>query len=210
MSDRPVPLSPEYDLQRAVQELVVPAYVIGRDGRFRWLNPAAITLIGDRRGHSFDSVVAPEHRKLARTNFARKIVGEDGTVYDLIVVDASGDLVRLRICSVPVRRHGSVTGVFGIGVPLGRTSFPADDLPQLELTPRQLETLQLLGEGLETKGIAERLGVAEETARNHIRAVLRVLGVHSRLEAVVAGLRLGLLRPSESTMPPQKSHRDDS
>jgi DNA-binding CsgD family transcriptional regulator len=210
MAELPVPLSPEYDLQRAVQELVVPAYVIGRDGRFRWLNPAAIALIGDRRGQSFESVVAPEHLKLARTNFARKIVGEDGTVFELIVADTSGDPVRLRICSAPLRRHGSVTGVFGIGVPLGRASFAAGDPQQLELTPRQLETLQLLGEGLETKGIAERLGVAEETARNHIRAVLRVLEVHSRLEAVVAGLRLGLLRPRESAMPPPESPRDDS
>ena len=44
-----------------------------------------------------------------------------------------------------------------------------------------------------TEAIASRLGVAVETARNHIRAVLRELGVHSRLEAVVAGRERGLL-----------------
>ena len=109
-----------------------------------------------------------------------------------------------------IPRSTPMNSVAGIGVPLGRASFAAGDPQQLELTPRQLETLQLLGEGLETKGIAERLGVAEETARNHIRAVLRVLEVHSRLEAVVAGLRLGLLRPRESAMPPPESPRDDS
>jgi DNA-binding CsgD family transcriptional regulator len=195
MSEHEVPLSP-LDLRRAVEEFAVPAYVIGRDGRFRWLNGAAVRLIGDRLGEPFEGVVAPEHRNLARANFARKILGEDGTVYDLLVSDQRGDLVRLRICSVPLRRGSSLVGVFGIGIPLDRTS-PSDDALRPELTPRQLETLRLLGEGLETKQIAERLGVADETARNHIRALLRALGVHSRLEAVVAGRRLGLLWSSE-------------
>jgi two-component system nitrate/nitrite response regulator NarL len=62
-----------------------------------------------------------------------------------------------------------------------------------ELTPRQAEVLRLLGEGLSTEAIAARLGIAVETSRNHIRAVLRGLNVHSRLEAVVAGRERGLL-----------------
>jgi DNA-binding CsgD family transcriptional regulator len=62
-----------------------------------------------------------------------------------------------------------------------------------DLTPRQAEVLRLLGEGLSTEAIADRLGIAVETSRNHIRAVLRGLNVHSRLEAVVAGRERGLL-----------------
>jgi DNA-binding NarL/FixJ family response regulator len=62
-----------------------------------------------------------------------------------------------------------------------------------ELTPRQAEVLRLLGEGLTTEAIAVRLGIAVETLRNHIRAVLRGLNVHSRLEAVVVGRERGLL-----------------
>ena len=197
MSDHAVPLSPKLDLRRALEEFAVPAYVIGRDGRFQWLNRAAVRLIGEQLGQPFERVVAPEHRNLARANFARKIVGEDGTVYDLLVSDQSGDLVRLRICSVPLRRGNALVGVLGVGMPLDRTTPSRDDQLLTELTPRQLETLRLLGEGLETKQIAERLGVADETARNHIRALLRALGVHSRLEAVVTGRRLGLLWPGE-------------
>jgi DNA-binding CsgD family transcriptional regulator len=196
MSDHAVPLSLNLDLRRALEEFAAPAYVIGRDGRFQWLNRAAVTLIGERLGLPFESVVAPEHRSLARANFARKLLGDDGTVYDLLVCGQGGDLVRLRICSAPLRRGDAVVGVFGLGMPLDRAS-PPDEALRPELTPRQLETLRLLGEGLETKQIAERLGVADETARNHIRALLRALGVHSRLEAVVEGRRLGLLWPSE-------------
>jgi DNA-binding NarL/FixJ family response regulator len=61
------------------------------------------------------------------------------------------------------------------------------------LTPRQLEVLRLLGEGLETQEIAARLGIAEETARNHIRALLRAIGARSRLEAVLMSQRSGVL-----------------
>jgi hypothetical protein len=39
------------------------------------------------------------------------------------------------------------------------------------------------------------LGIADETARNHIRALLRATGAHSRLEAVVMGMRMGVLDP---------------
>jgi len=72
-------------------------------------------------------------------------------------------------------------------------ALPREAAEKGELTPRQAEVLRLLGEGLSTEAIADRLGIAVETARNHIRAVLRGLGVHSRLEAVVAGRERGLL-----------------
>jgi two-component system, NarL family, nitrate/nitrite response regulator NarL len=53
------------------------------------------------------------------------------------------------------------------------------------LTDREWEVLQLLTEGLSGKAIAERLGVATNTARSHIQNILVKLQVHSRLEAVV-------------------------
>jgi DNA-binding NarL/FixJ family response regulator len=61
--------------------------------------------------------------------------------------------------------------------------------PLPDLTPRQHETLEHLAQGLSTPEIAARMQVAEETARNHIRGLLRELGVHSRLEAVVKAFR---------------------
>ena len=67
-----------------------------------------------------------------------------------------------------------------------------------ELTTRQSEALALLAEGFGTRAISAQLGIAEETARNHIRGVLTQLGAHSRLEAVVRAYRLGLLEPSRT------------
>jgi DNA-binding CsgD family transcriptional regulator len=62
------------------------------------------------------------------------------------------------------------------------------------LTPRQLEVLGLLAEGLAAKAIASRLGVAVPTVRNHIREILRALDAHSQLEALANARRAGLLR----------------
>jgi PAS domain S-box-containing protein len=53
------------------------------------------------------------------------------------------------------------------------------------LTARELQVLDLLGKGMTSRQIAERLTIAETTARNHIQNILNKLGVHSRLEAAL-------------------------
>ncbi len=60
-------------------------------------------------------------------------------------------------------------------------------------TPRELEVLGLLAEGLTNRAIGVRLGITENTAKFHVQAVLSKLGVSSRTEAVVQATRLGLL-----------------
>ncbi|MFI5808250.1 response regulator transcription factor [Streptomyces sp. NPDC051561] len=62
------------------------------------------------------------------------------------------------------------------------------------LTPRERETLGLLGDGLNAADISERLGVAVNTARNHVQRVLEKLDARSQLEAVAVARREGLLR----------------
>jgi PAS domain S-box-containing protein len=189
------------DLSDAMEELAAPAYVIDREGRFRWLNRAYVELLGDLHGRPFVERVAPEHRQLARANVARKLGGKPTAIFDLAVLDRSGGRVTMRITSVPLRNGGGVVGVFGIGVPIARASAPERSMLD-DLTPRQHEVLRLLAEGLETQEVARRLGVADETARNHIRALLRATGAHSRLEAVLMGQRLGIVGPH----PSQPSH----
>ena len=61
------------------------------------------------------------------------------------------------------------------------------------LTPRELETLQLLSEGLSNRAIAERLGIADRTAKFHVNAILAKLGARNRTEALVQAARLGLV-----------------
>ncbi len=68
------------------------------------------------------------------------------------------------------------------------------DAPPAEaLTARELEVLALLAEGLSNRGIAVRLAISEHTVKFHLNAILSKLGAQSRTEAVVRGIRLGLI-----------------
>jgi DNA-binding NarL/FixJ family response regulator len=59
------------------------------------------------------------------------------------------------------------------------------------LSPREMEVLQLLADGLDSEGIAERLHISLRTERNHMASILSKLGVHSQLQALVFALRHG-------------------
>ena len=59
------------------------------------------------------------------------------------------------------------------------------------LTPRQLEVLSSLCEGLPNKEIARRLNISAATVKVHIGSILRELGVANRLQAVISAHGLG-------------------
>jgi PAS domain S-box-containing protein len=180
-------------LDDALDRLRVPAYLIDADGCIRWLNAAARDLVGDQEGREFLDVIVPQDRPRARAAFMEKIVGEkDATELRLEVRTRRGASTPVEISSIAVRaRDDRPVGVFGLAMPRRVDLMEPRRAPHL--TPRQRETLMLLGEGASTEMIAEHLGVARETARNHIRAVLRELGARTRLEAVIEAHARGLL-----------------
>jgi len=182
------------DIYSALSGMGVPAYVIDREGTIRWLNTAGLALWPDAVNRKFSTVIAPEELRHAREQFARKVIGEsDATEYATSVLDADGRRMDVDVSSVALRADGEVVGVFGIVTP-ARIQPPTDPPRQaVVLTPRQRQVLGLLGDGRTTGKIASELGIAEETARNHIKAVLRALDANSRLEAVVAARHHGLL-----------------
>jgi DNA-binding NarL/FixJ family response regulator len=63
------------------------------------------------------------------------------------------------------------------------------------LTPREMEVLELLREGLTYAEIGQRLGVAQRTARAHVVAVKEKLSAANNAQAVARGFERGLLRP---------------
>lgn len=85
---------------------------------------------------------------------------------------------------------------------------PGDDLGPIlvQLTDRQRDVYRLLAEGCATKTIARRLDLAVGTVKVHLAAIYRVLGAHSRLEAL-AKSRRGLTWPSMRPTEPAPSHR---
>jgi two-component system, NarL family, response regulator YdfI len=80
---------------------------------------------------------------------------------------------------------------------LGRLSRPnpaGSTLENLEeLTPREIEVLRLLAEGLGNKEVASRLGISDHTVKFHISSILAKLGAGTRTEAVTIGIRMGLV-----------------
>jgi PAS domain S-box-containing protein len=169
------------DVERALDDINVPSYAIDAAGVIRWVNPAARRLVGDVRGRQFTSVVAPEDSRRARESFLRKITGAElSTEAEAVLIDSAGDRHAVEISSVPLVQGGRVIGVFGQLLHDEPAELPAH--PQL--TARQAEVLRMLDQGRSTKQIAEELHLSPETVRNHVRHVLRALGVHSRLEAV--------------------------
>ncbi len=61
------------------------------------------------------------------------------------------------------------------------------------LTPREIEVLGMLAEGLGNKTIARRLGISEHTVKFHVGSILTKLNASSRTEAVTLGARQGLI-----------------
>jgi DNA-binding NarL/FixJ family response regulator len=62
-----------------------------------------------------------------------------------------------------------------------------------EFTPRELDILHLLAEGLDTMAMSQRLAIAPHTVEWHVRHVIEKLQVHSKLQAVIAAAHKGLI-----------------
>ena len=74
-------------------------------------------------------------------------------------------------------------------IPAAEASPPAE-----ALTPRETEVLEMLAEGLSNKMIAYRLNISTHTAKFHVNAILAKLGAGTRTEAVMRGIRAGLIQ----------------
>ncbi|MBZ0071046.1 MAG: response regulator [Thiohalobacteraceae bacterium] len=74
----------------------------------------------------------------------------------------------------------------------GESVTARDPRPFSDLTPRENEILGLLAEGQSNKAIARNLGISDGTVKLHVKAILRKLGVHSRVEAAVIAVEQGL------------------
>ena len=75
----------------------------------------------------------------------------------------------------------------------GPFTLNTSKVEELGLTPRELETLQLIAEGLSTKQMAERLFVSENTVKTHTSRVFDKLGVNRRTQAVQVAKQFGLI-----------------
>jgi PAS domain S-box-containing protein len=180
------------DLHRGLEDLNVPAYAVDRFGVIRWINSAAKKLVGDIRGRQQSSLVVPEQAREAKESFLRKMMGtEKSTEASVVVLDQNGRRVQIEVSSCALHEGHRIVGVFGV---VSHREEAAPPKPHPHLTPRQNQVLQLLAHGHSTAQIAAELHLSVDTVRNHVRRMLRTLGVHSRIEALAVAHREGLLR----------------
>ena len=83
------------------------------------------------------------------------------------------------------------------------TAAPRAAEPFAELTPRELEILEHVADGSSNKMIARALSISDGTVKLHVKAILRKLGMRSRVEAAVSAVEHGLGRNRrKSSAPP--------
>ena len=81
----------------------------------------------------------------------------------------------------------------------GESSCDDEGNPFSELTPRETEILCLLAEGQSNKLIARNLGISDGTVKLHVKAILRKLDIHSRVEAAVMAVEHGLRQKNKGS-----------
>ncbi|MCU0496152.1 MAG: response regulator transcription factor [Anaerolineae bacterium] len=112
----------------------------------------------------------------------------ESSAYALLLRDSSPE-------SIATALNATVQGLIAIDPVLARALISADasalEVQGETLTPREIEVLQLVAEGLPNKIIAQRLKISPNTVKFHINAILGKLNAQSRTEAVVRATRLG-------------------
>jgi len=126
-----------------------------------------------------DDAVAFEGVRAGAKGFLLKDVTLEQLTEAIRTVAAGGSLIRPAVTERVMR------GIEGM-----RPSFDSLDPPDA-LTPRETQVLRLMAGGYSNREIADALGSAEGTVKNHASVILSKLGVRDRTRAVLKALELG-------------------
>jgi DNA-binding CsgD family transcriptional regulator len=151
--------------------------------------PFALQIVGDWRGaaNTWEQIGCPYEQALALLEGDEAAQRAALTIFERLGAAPAAEITRHRLRAAGAR-----------GLPRGPR--PATLANPAGLTPRQLEILLLLAEGLRNSEIAERLSTTPKTVEHHITAILAKLNARSRADAVRAAFELGLI-PHTATGP---------
>jgi two-component system, NarL family, response regulator LiaR len=143
------------------------------------------------------STAAPLVRVLVLT-----VAADSSHVMDALLAGACGYLLKeSAIDQIVEGIHAAARGESMISPRIAsrlvqRLREPAETEPPLsgaELTPRELEVLELLARGMENPEIARTLYLSQHTVKNHVSSILVKLQVENRIQAAVRAVRGGLV-----------------
>jgi DNA-binding CsgD family transcriptional regulator len=103
---------------------------------------------------------------------------------------ALADRLAKLLANVPGLQLVGASEPADVTLALSGSGSAEDDVP---LTPRELEVLALLAEGLSNKAIARRLGISVHTAKFHVGALMDKLDAVGRTDAVAHAVRRGVI-----------------
>lgn len=158
-------------------------------------------------GHEDGVVIAIDHEQ-ADVVLSDAVPDEPESLPAVILSDATltPRLFQLGVRAVvPQGASASQLAAALVAGAAGLIAMPADSSsiaiqaanvePDVEsLTPREAEALDMLAEGMSNKQIAAALNISEHTAKFHVNSILSKLGAATRTEAVMRGIRLGILK----------------
>jgi DNA-binding NarL/FixJ family response regulator len=136
-------------------------------------------------GHTLPVVVLadlpdPPLLQTAHRGNIRAVLAPDSTAEEILaaVQAAAAGLVTMQPAALDL---------------LAQSSRLVSDTMDDPLTPREIEVLAMLAEGLSNKLIAYRMGISEHTVKFHVTSILGKLQAGSRTDAVMQGIRRGLI-----------------
>jgi DNA-binding NarL/FixJ family response regulator len=129
----------------------------------------------------------PDARIVALTSYEG-----DADVYRALQAGARGFLLKASLGTSLVDAIRRAAGGERI-IPPEIAARLAEFIAQDELTPRELEVLELIAQGMRNREIARAIGRTEATVKMHLKHVMQKLGVDDRTEAVTLALRRGII-----------------
>ena len=127
------------------------------------------------------------------------IAGEFATLADARASGIEADGILIADLKSPRHADSSVGRAFTWPAETLRRRRPArqiendDEAFEEPLTPREIDVVELLAEGLSNKGIAVRLGISDQTVKFHVASICGKLGAANRTDAVRRAVRSGLI-----------------
>ena len=132
-----------------------------------------------------------------RVEYAQAIeAGADGALHKSAAIEEIITAIRRLAAGQQIMARAEITELLRLASRFREREQRMQKMIAM-LTPREREILVILTEGVTEKEIAQRLGISEHTARNHMVSIVTKLGVHSRWQALLLAIRYGVV-----TLPP--------